>query len=229
MTIYRGWLCFLLFTAVAWGQAAKPAAPPAPPRAATAPSVTTAAGAAAVSVGPATAVITIPGLCDKPAEDKSKTATCKTVVTRAEFEQLVAAVAPTIAPPANFIESVNAPFHWPTTEPLDRLLVFVLPAVFIVEFAAVFAGRFARYAWIARLVIAVADATERNHLRDGVLEDRGVVDREGRYVIRGDDVDRAYCEAHGRADGGRRAVIGRDHQRSAEIVSGAAASLTHVA
>ena len=100
MTIYRGWLCFLLFTAVAWGQAAKPAAPPAPPRAATAPSVTTAAGAAAVSVGPATAVITIPGLCDKPAEDKSKTATCKTVVTRAEFEQLVAAVAPTIAPPA---------------------------------------------------------------------------------------------------------------------------------
>ena len=100
MTTYRGWLCFLLFTAVAWGQAAKPAAPPAPPRAATAPSVTTAAGAGAVSVGPATAVITIPGLCDKPAEDKSKTATCKTVVTRAEFEQLVAAVAPTIAPPA---------------------------------------------------------------------------------------------------------------------------------
>ena len=84
MTTYRGWLCFLLFTAVAWGQAAKPAAPPAPPRAATAPSVTTAAGAGAVSVGPATAVITIPGLCDKPAEDKSKTATCKTVVTRAE-------------------------------------------------------------------------------------------------------------------------------------------------
>jgi len=98
LTTYRGWLCFLLFTAVAWGQAAKPAAPPAPPRAATEPSVTTATGAGAV--GPATAVITIPGLCDKPAEDKSKTATCKTVVTRAEFEQLVAAVAPTIAPPA---------------------------------------------------------------------------------------------------------------------------------
>jgi parvulin-like peptidyl-prolyl isomerase len=51
-------------------------------------------------VGPATAVITIPGLCDKPPVDKSKAATCKTVVTRAEFEQLVAAVAPTIAPPA---------------------------------------------------------------------------------------------------------------------------------
>ena len=51
-------------------------------------------------MGPATAVITIPGLCDKPPVDKSKAATCKTVVTRAEFEQLVAAVAPTIAPPA---------------------------------------------------------------------------------------------------------------------------------
>ena len=45
-------------------------------------------------------MITIPGLCDKPPVDKSKAANCKTVVTRAEFEQLVAAVAPTIAPPA---------------------------------------------------------------------------------------------------------------------------------
>lgn len=98
MTIYRGW-CFLLLATVAWGQAAKPTAPPAPPRATTAGG----AGAADVgspSVGPATAVITIPGLCDKPPVDKAKAATCKTVVTRAEFEQLVAAVAPTIAPPA---------------------------------------------------------------------------------------------------------------------------------
>jgi PPIC-type PPIASE domain len=100
LTTYRGWLCLLLFTAVAWGQAAKPAAPPAPPRAATAPGVTTATGAGVAGIGPATAVITISGLCDKPPQDKSKTATCKTVVTRAEFEQLVAAVAPTIAPPA---------------------------------------------------------------------------------------------------------------------------------
>ncbi len=45
-------------------------------------------------------MITIPGLCDKPPVGKSKAAECKTVVTRAEFEQLVAAVAPTIAPPA---------------------------------------------------------------------------------------------------------------------------------
>ena len=104
LTIYRGGLCFLLFATVAWGQAAKPTSPPAPPRAATAPAATAATGAGAdgvgSTVGPATAVITIPGLCDKPPVEKSKVATCKTVVTRAEFEQLVAAVAPTIAPPA---------------------------------------------------------------------------------------------------------------------------------
>ena len=46
------------------------------------------------------AVITIPGLCDTPAAGKSKGPNCKTVVTRAEFEQLVNAVAPTIAPAA---------------------------------------------------------------------------------------------------------------------------------
>ena len=95
-------MCVLLFATVAWGQAAKPTSPPAPPRAATAPAATAATGAGAdgvgSTVGPATAVITIPGLCDKPPVEKSKAATCKTVVTRAEFEQLVAAVAPTIAP-----------------------------------------------------------------------------------------------------------------------------------
>jgi parvulin-like peptidyl-prolyl isomerase len=92
----RGWICLLFAATVAWGQAAKPAAPPAPPKAAMASS----AAAGAATVGPATPVITIAGLCDKPPADKSKTTFCKTVVTRAEFEQLVAAVAPTIAPPA---------------------------------------------------------------------------------------------------------------------------------
>lgn len=100
MTIYRGWLCFFLFSAVAWGQAAKPAARPAPPKAANTTGAPAADGASAANIGPATAVITIPGLCDKPAAGKAKAADCKTVVTRAEFEQLVAAVAPTIAAPA---------------------------------------------------------------------------------------------------------------------------------
>ncbi len=56
----------------AWGQAAKPAARPASPQAATASSAA-ADSAAAANIGPATAVITIAGLCDKPPVDKSKT------------------------------------------------------------------------------------------------------------------------------------------------------------
>ena len=97
MTTYRGWLCWLCLSTAAWGQAAKPAARPAPPKA---------AGArrqpprrlSGTTVAPGTPVITIAGLCDKPSA--SKAANCKTVVTRAEFEQLVNTVAPTIAPPA---------------------------------------------------------------------------------------------------------------------------------
>ena len=99
MTTYRGWLSLLLLATSAWGQAAKPAARPTSPQAATASSAT-ADNAAAANIGPATAVITIAGLCEKPPLDKSKKTDCKTVVTRAEFEQLVAAVAPTIAAPA---------------------------------------------------------------------------------------------------------------------------------
>jgi len=45
-------------------------------------------------------VITINGLCDKPAAQKATTAGCKTVVTKAEFEKLISAVAPNIAPAA---------------------------------------------------------------------------------------------------------------------------------
>jgi parvulin-like peptidyl-prolyl isomerase len=85
---------------MAWGQAAKPAARPAPPKAATATAAPAANTAGAATVAPGAAVITISGLCDKAPADKSKAADCKTVVTRAEFEQLLNAVAPTIAPPA---------------------------------------------------------------------------------------------------------------------------------
>lgn len=97
MTNHWGWIGLLLATA-AWGQAAKPATRPAPPKAATASAASNTA--AATTLAPATAVITIAGLCDKPVAGKSKAADCKTVVTRAEFEQLVAAVAPTISPAA---------------------------------------------------------------------------------------------------------------------------------
>ncbi len=91
MITYMRWTGWLILVAAAWGQAAKPAARPAPPKA------TTASPAAAV-IGPNIPVITIPGMCDKPGVDKSKAAGCKTVVTRAEFEQLINAVAPAIDP-----------------------------------------------------------------------------------------------------------------------------------
>lgn len=99
LTTDRRWLCLLFLAAAAWGQAIKPVARPAPPKAATASrAATTTSDATKVALG--AAVITIPGLCDKPPVDKSKAADCKTVVTRAEFDQLIAAVAPTIAPAA---------------------------------------------------------------------------------------------------------------------------------
>jgi hypothetical protein len=85
---------------VAWGQATKPAARPAPPKVATASTATATSKTDSKQVAPETAVITIPGMCDKPAADKSKPGDCKTVVTRAEFEQLVDTVAPTMAPAA---------------------------------------------------------------------------------------------------------------------------------
>ena len=100
MTIHRGWICLLILTAVAWGQAAKPTAPPAPPKGASASSAAAPKASGAGTVAPGTTVITIPGLCDKPAAQKANAAECKTVVTRAEFEQLVNTVAPTIAPAA---------------------------------------------------------------------------------------------------------------------------------
>ena len=87
------------------GETADPAAPPAAPpkphprwRLRRIPQPPKAPESAGVS--PDAAVITIPGLCEKPPVDKSKAATCKTVVTRAEFEQIVEAVAPNIAPGA---------------------------------------------------------------------------------------------------------------------------------
>ncbi len=97
MTTYRGWLCWLCLSAAAWAQAAKPVARPAPPKA-TATAAPATKAAAGTTVAPGTPVITIAGLCDKPSA--AKAAECKTVVTRAEFEQLVNTVAPTIAPAA---------------------------------------------------------------------------------------------------------------------------------
>jgi len=100
--IHRGLVCLLL-GAFAWGQAANssPVAPQQNPAA---------AGGAAQGVSPDTKasetatvppdapVITIQGMCDNPSTEKANSSDCKTVITRAEFEKLVDAVAPT-APP----------------------------------------------------------------------------------------------------------------------------------
>lgn len=94
---HRGLLCLLLLGAVAWGQTAKPAT--------TAPASASEASQTADAKTPETksadpskvpgdaAVITIPGLCntgDKTSPD------CKTVITKADFEALINAVAPTM-------------------------------------------------------------------------------------------------------------------------------------
>lgn len=58
------------------------------------PAADTAAAAATSSVAPDAAVITVQGLCDKPAGSSASAANCKTVITRAEFEKAVNAIQP---------------------------------------------------------------------------------------------------------------------------------------
>lgn len=100
----RGLVCLLL-GALAWGQAAKPAAP----AAATAKPAMTSTDAdekadadnnAESKVAPDAAVITVPGACSNPGSDASANPDCKTVITRAQFEKLVEAVAPNAPPNA---------------------------------------------------------------------------------------------------------------------------------
>ena len=88
-------LC-LLTGALAWGQAgtAKPAVKA--PAAQSPAKPASPSSSDSQSVGPQTAVITIPGVCDK--KPAAPGATCKTVVTRAEFDDLVQTMAPNIQP-----------------------------------------------------------------------------------------------------------------------------------
>ena len=89
-------LC-LLIGVLASGQAA-PTKPAAPKNPAAQPSAKTASPSTTdnSSVGPQTAVITIPGVCEK--KPAPAAAPCKTVVTRAEFDELVQTMAPNIQP-----------------------------------------------------------------------------------------------------------------------------------
>jgi hypothetical protein len=96
--IKRGLVCLLL-AGLAWGQAtgASPAAKSQPSSTDPSPALDSKpasdAKSAAPPVAPEAPVITIQGSCDNPSVDKSN---CKTVVTRAEFEQLVSVIAPTM-------------------------------------------------------------------------------------------------------------------------------------
>jgi hypothetical protein len=88
---HRGWICLLLGS-LAWGQAnSTPAGMPQKPAGAeaSAPFVS--------SVPPDATVITIQGVCDNPPADKGAMSDCKTVITRAQFDLIVEAVAPTMS------------------------------------------------------------------------------------------------------------------------------------
>jgi hypothetical protein len=97
---HRGLVCLLL-GGLAWGQAAKPAASPATPQSSPAPmSEPAETKPPDPSKVPADApVITIAGLCKDASSDKSSSdPNCKTVITKAEFESLLDAVAPNLPP-----------------------------------------------------------------------------------------------------------------------------------
>jgi hypothetical protein len=88
----------LLLAAMAFGQASQPSAPPAGAKAepgASAPAGTPATAAPQVEVGPNDPVLTIKGFC---ADTKQQGDSCKTVVTRAQFDKLVDAIQPNMPP-----------------------------------------------------------------------------------------------------------------------------------
>jgi hypothetical protein len=96
----------LLLAATAWGQAANPApaTQPQPAQAAPAPATPAQPAASAPAkpeVAPDAAVITLKGMCaNTGATEKPADADCKTVITRAELETVMSAIAPNGIPPA---------------------------------------------------------------------------------------------------------------------------------
>jgi uncharacterized protein (DUF2344 family) len=102
-----GVLCVLV-AGLAWGQAAPAGSPPAdhPPLATAARPASPGPSEEGTALAPTAAVLTITGVCQgqprsadkgtvaKPASAKTASADCKTVITRAEFEKLAAALAP---------------------------------------------------------------------------------------------------------------------------------------
>lgn len=104
------WIVGLLLSTLAWAQV-KPATPkPTAPAAAAAAAADDdddddqqAPPASAASVPPAAPVLTIKGVCDHPAQKAAAASsttpkTCRTVVTRAQFEKLASAISPSMTP-----------------------------------------------------------------------------------------------------------------------------------
>lgn len=104
---HRG-LIFVLLGGLAWGQAGAPNAPQ-PAVAAAAPQGASAVPGVAPPPGPDvpadTPVITIEGVCDHPTTDKASD--CKTVVTKAQFEDAIKAIQPTVPPAAQRRQFAN--------------------------------------------------------------------------------------------------------------------------
>ena len=92
--MHMRWLVCVLLGTVAWGQAAR-SAPPPQPAPATATSQPTPADISA-SVPDDAAVLTVTGVCDSQQKPPAGSATgdCKTIITKAQFETLVNALAP---------------------------------------------------------------------------------------------------------------------------------------
>ena len=92
--------CILLGT-LSWGQAAAPVSPggqPVTASVATTPNQSAPAQPSGKSIlAPDASVITISGLCDSPAKAISTGSSCRTVITRAEFEKIVAAIQPNMS------------------------------------------------------------------------------------------------------------------------------------
>ena len=109
----KSWLLCALLGTMAWGQAAPSAPPPPQPAQAEAENEAKPPADTSASVPATAAVITINGVCPaqpkttaaakgataKPvADSKTASADCKTVITKAEFEKLAAALAPNTSP-----------------------------------------------------------------------------------------------------------------------------------
>jgi len=92
-SVLHGFVCLVLAVA-AMAQATKPA-PTLKPRASDSNELIPNS-----TVAPDAPVITVQGLCEKPANSNATPADCTTVITRADFEKLVNAVQPNM-PPAN--------------------------------------------------------------------------------------------------------------------------------